>query len=221
LTVLLSALFLAAYAVVSHHAWRPTWTPPSCPLDRWVPYDPRWLPAYQSLFLLTGPVPWLASTRADLRRYVSGFAVLVGVSLLAFAVFPAASPRPPDARPSAAHALLLAYNGPYAAFPSLHAGFLAFTLAFGHRVLGRPRVPVVVVAAVGAWAALILYATLAMKEHYVSDLVAGAALGLAAHAWAWRDGSSGGAVAETPPLPATASANTAASSDPSSPGGRR
>ena len=36
------------------------------------------------------------------------------------------------------------------------------------------------------WVALILYATLATKEHYAADIVTGIALALLADWWAWR-----------------------------------
>jgi hypothetical protein len=107
LLVGLSLLFVPAYAAASRHAWRPAWDPPASWLDDRVPYDPRWLAAYQSLYLLTGTVPWLAASRAALWRYVRGFAWLSGISLAAFLVFPAASPRPGDPSLSPAHALLL------------------------------------------------------------------------------------------------------------------
>jgi membrane-associated phospholipid phosphatase len=36
------------------------------------------------------------------------------------------------------------------------------------------------------WAGLILYSTLATKQHVATDIVAGAALGLVAAVWTWR-----------------------------------
>jgi membrane-associated phospholipid phosphatase len=81
--------------------------------------------------------------------------------------------------------MIVRLDGTYNAFPSLHAGFLVYTLALGFRLLGR-RLHPLVVAGIGIWTALILYATLATKQHYVLDLLAGGMIGFVAHGLAWR-----------------------------------
>ena len=83
------------------------------------------------------------------------------------------------------YGLLRRYDTPLNSMPSLHAGLLIYTLCFGRRIAGD-ALPAWVGVLCVAWAALILYATLATKEHYAADLAAGAGLALAVHAWVAR-----------------------------------
>jgi membrane-associated phospholipid phosphatase len=186
LTALLTLVFVPLYLLLSHRLWRPLWTPPVIWLDRTIPFQPGWVWAYQSLYLIIGTIPWLATTTSQLRRYVVSFALIATVGLVTFVLCPVAAPRPEIVAQSAGMSLLLMYDGAYGAFPSLHAGFLVMTLAFGFRVMDG-RVPILVTTLLLAWALVILYATLALKEHYAIDLLAGIALALAADWLVWQD----------------------------------
>jgi membrane-associated phospholipid phosphatase len=81
--------------------------------------------------------------------------------------------------------LLLSYDVTVNSLPSLHASLVTFAVGLGFRtcLLDAPRL---LRMACVAWTGLILYATLATKEHYFVDIVSGVALGLFGHAWAWR-----------------------------------
>jgi len=186
LTAWLTFVFVPLYLLLSHRVWQPLWNPPLMWFDRNIPFQPGWVWAYQSLYLITGTIPWLATTASQLRRYVVSFWLVAIVGLVIFVLLPVAAPRPQVATHSPGMSLLLIYDGPYGDFPSLHAGFLVLTLAFGFRVMDC-RVPIVVIALMLAWAAVILYATLALKEHYAIDLLAGIALALAADCLVWQD----------------------------------
>lgn len=186
LTFLLSLLFLPLYLLSSHHIWRPLWHPPLTWLDRNIPYQPAWLWAYQSLYVVTATIPWLATTAFQLRRFVVTFWIIATVGLMTFVLLPVAAPRPAVVPLSPGMSLLLIYDGAYGDFPSLHAAFLVMTLAFGFRVMDR-RVPVLVITLMLTWAVAILYATLALKEHYAIDLLAGIVLALAADWIVWQD----------------------------------
>lgn len=183
LLLALTVLFCLPYLYLGHHAFFRIHIPASLPIDRWAGYDPRWVWAYQSVYLLTSTLPWLATCRDQLRRYVNGFAFLSATCLLVYVFFPTACPRPPVTAPSGMYSLLLFYDGPYNAFPSLHAGFLYYTLAFALRVCPRP--PQLAIAILIPWSLLILWATLATKEHYFIDLPAGIALAVVADRAAW------------------------------------
>ena len=186
LTALLTFGFVPLYLLLSHRVWRPLWNPPLTWFDRHVPFQPGWVWAYQSLYLITGTIPWLATTAVQLGRYVVSFWLVAIVGLVTFVLLPVEAPRPQVATYSPGMSLLLAYDGPYGDFPSLHAGFLVLTLAFGFRVMDC-RVPIAVITLMLVWAAVILYATLALKEHYAIDLLAGIALALAADWLVWQD----------------------------------
>ena len=158
-------------------------------LDRAIGFDPRWVWAYQSVYLLLSFVPWLSTSRDDLRRYARGFVLLAAVSFACFLFYPVDGPRPADAPRSGMFGLLLAYDGTRNSIPSLHVGLATYTLLFGIRSIG-PDLPAAsrrLWTAIGtAWLAAIAYATLATKQHYAIDLPPGILGGWLAHAWAWR-----------------------------------
>lgn len=193
LSVLLTALFCLPYFLLQRFPPRsPTTLEPGW-LDRRVAFDAGWTWVYQSVYLLLPIAPWLARRREHLRRYARGFLYLLLPSLLIFALWPVAGPRPPEAPAGGLYALLVAYDTPLNAFPSLHVGLAAYSVLFGRRLLleegagGAARRAVLLAA--GAWLLLIAYATLATKQHYAVDLPAGAAIAWLAHALAWRSPS--------------------------------
>ncbi len=159
--------------------------------DVWAGFHPRpWAWIYESIFLLTGIIPWLIVSRDELRRYVLGFALLSVVSFLFFVIFPVASPRPASLEASPLLIFITRVDGPLNAFPSLHAGCLVYNLALLRHLFGR-RLNPFVAGPLLIWAALILFATLATKQHYALDLLAGGLLGWIADWVVWREPSRG------------------------------
>ena len=186
-----SVLFWSCYLFLSRHPLLPIHTLPMTGLDTWAGFQPvPWGWVYESIFLLTGITPWLIISQEELRRYVSGFALLSIMSFALFAVFPVASPRPADMHASAFLIFITQVDGPLNAFPSLHAGCLVYTLALVRRLFGCRLNPLVAIGLL-FWAALILFGTLATKQHYVLDLLAGGLLGWAADWVAWRTAGGG------------------------------
>ncbi len=151
-------------------------------LDRAVPFDIRWTAVYQSLYLFL-PMPWLAARREELHRYTRGFFAFTLISFAAFYLVPVAGPRPVSSDSNVLYQLLITYDRNLNAFPSLHAALAVYTLFLGARLLSRART--MILAAGGVWCMLILYATLATKQHYAVDVAAGIALAVAADAFAW------------------------------------
>jgi membrane-associated phospholipid phosphatase len=186
LTLTFNILFWAGYLFLSRHAVLPVHTLPMTWLDDWAGFrGPVWSFIYESNFLI-GLIPWFITSRETLCRYVFGFALLSVVSFAIFALFPVASPRPANVSEGGMFLIFITkVDGPLNAFPSLHAGTLFYTLALGRRMLGSRLKPVVVIGAV-VWASLILFATLATKQHYAIDLLAGGLIGLAADWLVWR-----------------------------------
>jgi membrane-associated phospholipid phosphatase len=183
LLVGLTVIFSVPYI---YFANRPVFQPRDLPLtwlDRAAGFDPRWVWVYQSVYLLTGSLPWLAKTREHLRRYVWGFAYLTTASFLIFILFPVRCPRELIEQPTAMYRLLMLYDGPYNAMPSLHVGFLFYTLCFIWRV--RAPLPRITWAVLIGWSLLIAWSTLATKEHYAMDLLVGIAFGWIADLAAW------------------------------------
>ena len=156
-----------------------------------------WVWIYQSEYLIVNGIPWLARERDELLKYVRGFALLAIASFGVFLLFPVRAPKPAVENASGMYWLLQQYDVPYNSLPSLHAGMVVFTLAFGNRIVGR-EVGTGVRIFMAAWGGLILYATLATKEHYAIDIVSGVALALIIDWWVWRRSRSRGLLKDAP-----------------------
>jgi membrane-associated phospholipid phosphatase len=187
LTVFLSVWFWSVYLFLSRHAALPIHRLPTTPLDDWAGFRPYpWVWIYESNFLITGIIPWLMISLSELRRYAVGFLLLSGLSFLIFIIFPVASPRPANLDTNSTLMFITRLDGPLNAFPSLHAGCLVYTLALARRIFGRHLNPVAF-GCLLVWASLILFATLATKQHYAIDLLAGGLVGMGADWIAWRN----------------------------------
>lgn len=185
LLALITIMFSVPYFVLGNHPVRAVHDLPMTWIDRAIGFHPKvWVWVYQSFYLPVNLVPWLAERREDLRRYVKGFAIVSLVSFLVFIVYPVRSPRGTIAHANGMHRLLLSYDPPLNALPSLHAGLMVYTLAFGRRIL-QGVAPVWMMAGAFVWGALALYATLATKEHYLVDVISASVLALAADAATW------------------------------------
>ena len=193
--IALNLFFWIGYGSLARRAWFPMVTPPLTWVDRIVPFRPAgWSGVYLSEFVFTAIMPWLITSREALRRYTIGLLVLSSVSFLCFLFLPVAAPRPAAAGGAGLHGLILQWDGSYNAFPSLHAGFLVYTFALARRMFPGGNRPWV--WALGSiWGLLVLYSTIATRQHYFLDLPAGAVIGAAADALAWR-GSGAGAAKE-------------------------
>jgi membrane-associated phospholipid phosphatase len=181
-----SAVFWSGYLYLSRHAFFPLHELPMTAIDAWAGFRPRpWAWIYESVFVLTSVIPWLTVTREQLRRYLTGFALLALTSFAIFAVFPVASPRPAHADSTPFLLFITHVDGPLNAFPSLHAGCLIYTLALTRRLFKNSIHPLVN-AGLWLWTSMILFGTLATKQHYALDLLTGGVLGWLADWLAWR-----------------------------------
>ena len=187
LSVVLSLAFCVPYFTLQRVTFFPVRRLPLTALDRLVAFQPRWVYAYQSIYLLFPTTAWLASTRGELARYARGFLALSLAGFAFFLLLPVEGPRPVALPADGMLRLLHAYDRPLNAFPSLHVGLAVYTVLFGRRILTQatPGVRMFLVVE-WAWVVLIAYSTLATKQHYAIDLPAGALLAWAADAWAWR-----------------------------------
>jgi membrane-associated phospholipid phosphatase len=116
---------------------------------------------------------------------MKGFLLLCAVCFITFLVFPVLGPRLEYAQGNWMTQVVFSYDKNLNAFPSLHAGLatysvlFGFTLAHGCHELRR-------LAWIGAlWAGLIMFSTVATRQHYFVDLPPAMALAWIAHRWAW------------------------------------
>lgn len=190
LTVGICAVFWPIYSLLSWHAVFPFRSVPQTSLDKIVGFSQQpWGWIYLSQYLYVVTIPWLMSTRTEALRYVAGLTLMCGVSFMIFFFCPVRGPRPESFGTGLAFALIARFDGGLNTFPSLHAGFMTYTFALGWRLF-RQRLWGSVACGFLLWGCLILYSTLAVKQHYVWDLVAGGLIGLISDWFAWRGSGS-------------------------------
>jgi membrane-associated phospholipid phosphatase len=153
---------------------------PELAVDRMMGVQPAWAVVYLSLYVFVVILPmFVLRDRELLRRAMLGYLAVMLTAYAGFLLYPTIAPRTDavDGSGFAAWMLGLIYSldAPYNCFPSLHVAY-AFVAALAcyrvHRQVG--------IAAI-AWAALIGVSTVYTKQHYVADVLAGAAMGVIAY----------------------------------------
>ncbi len=185
LLLVANAVFWSAYQTLGRHAFFPLHEVPQTWLDRAVPFQPvAWSWVYLSQYIFTLALPLLLTSREALRRYVVSLAVMSAGAFSAFLFFPTPGPRPAEVGGDLAMRWIATADGYLNALPSLHAAFIVCMAALACRMFGARSLAVAVV-----WGGAILFSTLATKQHYALDLLAGGVLGWLADAVAWRGAS--------------------------------
>jgi membrane-associated phospholipid phosphatase len=179
------ALFFVAYFHLLRHPARAVTVMPLTALDRAIPFQPAAYAAYVSLWFYVCLAPGLLRTRRELLAYALWAAGLCLAGLACFYFAPTAvPPRPAD--PGAQYPALALLQGVDAAgnaCPSLHVATALFSAIWIDRLLRGIAAPGALLWANCAWLTLIVYSTLAIRQHVAIDVVAGAALG-AVFGWA-------------------------------------
>jgi len=201
LTLALTMFFCVPYFVLQRVLVFPARMLPVSALDRAIGFDPRWVWAYQSVYVLLILVPWMATTREGLRRYGAGFVGLSTAAFLCFFFVPIIGPRPEGEVTNAMFRMLASYDRPLNCFPSLHVGLAVYTVLAARWILDGawPKSTRNGMLFLGwFWTALIGYAAIATKQHYAIDIPAGALLASISHWSAWHIAQRSTAHAETP-----------------------
>ena len=190
LSAVLVPFFCVPYFAIQRLPGRAVRHWPLGPIEEAIGFQPEWVWVYQSAYVLLTCVPWLAaSTLDDLRRYALGFVLASSIGFAFFLILPIECPRPPDAPATGMYAWLVSYDRPVNTFPSLHVGLSVYTVLFGARASSGQIAVVrrrVLVLALGLWVCAIGYAAVAIRQHFVVDLPAGAVLAWWCHHRAWR-----------------------------------
>ena len=176
---------------------------PLTAFDSAVPFNPHALWPYVSLWVYVSLPAALLSTLRQLLAYGAWVGALCAIGLLCFYVYPTAVPAmvlPVDVAKYPGFAVLQGVDESGNAFPSLHVATAVFSACWIHHLLHRLGAPARLRGLSGVWVLLIVWSTLATKQHVLLDALAGAALGLSV-AWTslrwWRrqpglHGSTGG-----------------------------
>ncbi len=171
-------LFFMAYFEVLHYPGAAPKAMPLTALDAAVPFQPQALIFYVSLWIYTCIAP---STRASLRE-LTLFGLWIGAmcasALLIFVLWPTTVPAlPPQAAHYPAFALLQGLDVAGNACPSLHVASAVFAACWNARLLRELALGACWQVANAAWLLLIVWSTLAIKQHVLLDVLAGALLG--------------------------------------------
>jgi membrane-associated phospholipid phosphatase len=173
------AFFVGYFHLLRHPAYAVTVMPLTA-LDHLVPFQPWTLYAYLSLWLYVGVAPGLQLRFVELLVYGlwAGALCLAGLALFYF--FPTAVPAfPRDVGHVPGFQMLQGIDATGNACPSMHVAIAMFTLIWIEHLLRNARVPAGLRLANLAWFLAIAWSTLAIRQHVVLDVLAGAALGLA------------------------------------------
>lgn len=148
---------------------------PLTAIDRLIPGDPAWAWAYLLLFPLMWAAVLVQSDQSRCRNVVLSCAGCALVACTAFTIQPTAFARPgwPE---TGLYGWVTALDSERNACPSLHGAYALL----GAWWIGRSGRGSLVAAAGWAVGALILVATIGVRQHGVIDLGAGVALGASA-----------------------------------------
>ena len=177
---LVMAGFFAAYFWVLKHPFFPVTTMPIIVVDRLIGFQPEALPLYLSLWFYVSLAPALL---IDRREIISYGIVTVGMSVIGLGIFllwPTTVARTDVVLSQhSAFAFIMASDASGNACPSLHVAFAVFTAIWLNRLLRQMRAGRFVRAFNWLWCLGILYSTVAIRQHVVLDVLAGAVLGVA------------------------------------------
>jgi membrane-associated phospholipid phosphatase len=188
LTVGLTLLWVTGWLAIPRWLVGAPHTLPVTALEARLPFVEGLVYAYLSIVLFMPLAPYLTVSRSVLLRHGAGFAGLTLAAFASFVLYPITMPMPPDAGRTALFALLL-QDTRLNNLPSLHAGYTVYSWLYWQQVLpdlpdARARRATALL--VSAWAGVILISVLLTKQHYLLDVVAGAAAGALAYGLAFR-----------------------------------
>ncbi|RSZ32733.1 MULTISPECIES: phosphatase PAP2 family protein [unclassified Variovorax] len=156
------------------------WVLPLTPIDRLIAFWPALLPVYLSLWGYIALPVLLARDRRELLGFSFGCAAMTAIALLVFWFMPTAIPNfVVDTTPGTSLQFLKMVDSAGNAFPSLHVSFSVFTCVALARQLRAVGAPAWLRVANVAWAAGIVYSTMAVRQHVLIDVLGGFALGVA------------------------------------------
>jgi membrane-associated phospholipid phosphatase len=178
-TSLFMAIFFYSYFQVLHQPIYPVVTMPLTIVDEWIVFWPPAFYVYASLWFYAVLMPALQPSFYRLVAYGCGIGLVCLTGLVFFLFFPTTVPYAAmewfnDPELSLLRRLDLAGN----ACPSLHVAAALFTALCLHSTLRRIGCPTWLLALSWVWCALIVYSTMAIKQHVMWDVVAGALLAL-------------------------------------------
>ena len=178
-TAWVSVFFIGYFWLLRTPAY-PALVMPLTALDHLIPFQPVMLGAYLSLWLYVGIAPGLQLGVRELLVYGLWVGALGLTGLGLFYFWPTAVPPLAfDVSHHPGFAMLQGVDASGNACPSMHVAIAMFTVIWIEHLLRGARAPLGLRAINVAWFLAISWATLAIKQHVVMDVLAGGLLGLA------------------------------------------
>jgi len=172
-------LFFAAYFYLLRHPGQSVIAMPLTVVDRWIAFQPWAFWPYASLWFYVVLPPGLLMTTRELMRYGIWIAGLCLAGLACFYVWPTAVPDlSVQTADHPGFGLLRGVDAAGNACPSLHVATASFSALWLDHLLREVRAPRWARWLNALWFGLIVWSTLAIKQHVWLDVVAGAALAL-------------------------------------------
>ena len=182
-TMAFMVLFFQAYFWVQHHPLREPFMMPTLAIDDWVPFTPAGFAAYVSLWVYVSlPAAWMPNLRTLI---VQGLwtAALCSFCLLLFWVFPTQTPvLDIDWSQHPQLAFMKSVDAAGNACPSLHVASAVYAAFWLHRIFQQVGAPTLLRWLSALQCAVIVWSTMAIRQHVFLDVVAGALVG-AVFAW--------------------------------------
>jgi hypothetical protein len=177
---LVMTMFFVAYFWVLNHPLFPVTVMPLTAIDRLIAFQPEALPLYLSLWFYVSLAPALLINRREMISYTLATAGLGVIGLGIFLIWPTTVRWPGVVWPQhSAFAFLKSVDAAGNACPSLHAAFAVFTAVWLERLLGELNAGRTMRVLNWLWCLGILYSTIAIRQHVILDIAAGAGLGVA------------------------------------------
>ena len=183
--------FIGYFHVLRFPAY-PVTLMPLTALDHLIPFEPLGLFPYLTLWLYLGFVPGLQRTFLELVVYAGWLGGMCLTGLVFFYFWPTAvPPLTPDVSDFVGFAMLQGVDSAGNACPSLHVAVAIFTVIRMEALLREVGTPMGWRVFNLVWFLLIVWSTMAIKQHVALDVLAGAVLGMG-FAWMslrWRLGT--------------------------------
>lgn len=171
-------LFMAVYFMLLKNPQHTVRVMPLVALDHRVAFVPWAVWPYVSLWLYIGAAPSLLRLRAEMWRYVLSVTAVAVIGCAVFYFWPTMVPDfAIEWSNWPALALIKATDASGNACPSLHVAFAVLSAIWLQHLLQTVKAPLWAHATNFAWCGLIVWSTMATRQHVALDVAAGIVLG--------------------------------------------
>ncbi len=186
-TMTFMVLFFWGYFAVLHNPLTPPVVMPVTWLDTWIAFSPSAFPAYASLWIYVSLAPALLGSLRSLLHFGLWITWLCVFCLAIFWLFPTSTPAffiDLNAHPE--FALIRGLDAASNAFPSLHVATAVFSAFWLYRLFAQFNAPKAVQWLSVLHCSVIIWSTIATRQHVVLDAIGGLVVGAAFAALSFR-----------------------------------